>query len=182
MTTQEPDRRGLQQLDRRDIQRPDRRDLQQADRRDLQQLLSDTLEYSDEAYFLHRLHCVFIVRKGVPASTVAEWFNYSPSTVSRWVSQFNKFGAEGLRDMIKPGRPKNLSSDQLNTLKKAITQSPEQFGYTSIKWSGKCLQTHLETCYSVSLSIRQCQRLLKQLKNDSKTEITETSSTKNLRS
>lgn len=153
---------------------------EEPDNRDLQQLLNDSLKHSAQARYLHRLHCVFLVRKCICACKVAKLFNYSPSTISRWVSQFNKFGAEGLKDMTKPGRPKNLSSEQLNALQKAITQSPQQFGYTTHKWNGKCLQSYLETCYSVSLSIRQCQRLLKQLSNDSKPETTETSSTKNL--
>ena len=152
----------------------------ESDNKYLQKLLDDSLKHSVEARYLHRLHCVFLVSKGICACKVAKLFNYSPSTVSRWINQFNKFGAEGLKDMTKPGRPKNLSSGQVNTLKKAITQSPEQFGYTSTKWNGKCLQSYIETCFSVSLCIRQCQRLLKQLRNGSKPKITETSSTKNL--
>lgn len=137
------------------------------DRRDLQQLLNDSLEHSEDACFLHRLHCVFIVRKGVSACKVAEWFNYSPSTITRWVHQFNELGADGLKDRKRSGRPKNLNSEQLKMLKENISQLPCQFGYSKAEWDGKCLQSHLEAYYGVSLGIRQCQRLLKQLRHSS---------------
>jgi transposase len=132
--------------------------------KDVYRLLSDQLENSADARFLHRLHCVFLVRYGLGCSTVAKWFNYSPSTVARWVSHYNKFGVEGLKDAVKPGRPKVLNHDQLNRLRESIARSPRYAGYANAEWDGKCLQHHLETRYEISLSIRQCQRLLRQLR------------------
>ncbi|MDT8426304.1 MAG: helix-turn-helix domain-containing protein [Methyloprofundus sp.] len=141
---------------------------QSLESKDLSRLLQDVLESSADARFLHRLHCVFLVRQGLQSSIVAQYFNYAPSTVSRWVRQFNESGSEGLKDSCKPGRPKSLSSEQLQRLKRHIAQSPANFGYNHYPaWDGKCLQGHLEKFCAVSLSIRQCQRLLKQLRVNS---------------
>jgi len=112
--------------------------------RDLSCLLTGILESSADARFLHKLHCVFLVRQGLCASTVAQYFNYSPSTVSRWVRQFNKFGPEGLKESCKSGRPKPLNSEQLQKLKEHTAQLPIKFGYNYPAWDGKCLQGHLE--------------------------------------
>ncbi len=137
----------------------------ESDNTDLQQALKNSLEHSAEAHFLHRLHCVLIVLKGVCATTVAKWFNYSPSTVSRWVKQYNQFGIIGLKDTPRSGRPKKISSEQFNMLRQDIIVSPRNLGYAGLEWDAKCLQAHLENCYKISLGIRQCQRLIKQLKH-----------------
>ena len=77
---------------------------------------------------------------------------------------FQRFGAEGLRDEQKPGRPAKLDAEQLKTLKRELRYPPSRYGQTGCyKWSGKVLASHLERTYFLTLSTRQCQRLLQQL-------------------
>lgn len=119
---------------------------------------------SADTRFLHRLHCVQLVAQGCSRSDVARWFNNDPSSIARWMRHFQRFGVEGLRDEQKPGRPAKLGAEQLKALKRELGYPPSKYGHTGhYKWSGKVLASHLEEKYSLTLSTRQCQRLLRQL-------------------
>jgi transposase len=51
----------------------------------------------------------------------------------------------------------------LQKLQNEIQCSPRELGYTQNLWDGLLLSHHLTKNYSVSLSVRQCQRLFHQL-------------------
>jgi len=115
--------------------------------------------------FLHRLHCVLLVAQGSSCYQVAEWFGEHSCTVERWVHCFNKYDLEGLKDEQKTGRPRKVRDDQLKQLQGDISRNPSELGHEQHKWNGKLLKTHLECCYGVELSVRQCQRILHQLEH-----------------
>ncbi len=119
-----------------------------------------------EFRFLHRLHCVLLVSQGCSCYQVAEWFGEHPCTVERWVHYFQEYGIEGLKDEQKTGRPKKVRDDQLKRLQGEISENPFELGYNQNNWDGKLLQTHLERHYGIELSVRQCQRLLSQLRRN----------------
>lgn len=102
--------------------------------------------------------------KGYSCSDLARWFGEDPSTVARCVRHFNDFGTEGLRKEPNPGRPKKLDPDQLRTLGLVVNRSPTEFGYDYDEPDSSLLSIHLAERYDVSLSVRQRQRLLRQLK------------------
>jgi len=116
-----------------------------------------------ESRFLHRLHCVLLVAQGCNCYQVAGWFGEHPCTVERWVHYFHEYDLEGLRDEQKTGRPRKVRDDQLKRLQGDISTNPSELGYNQHGWNGKLLKTHLEHGYGIELSVRQCQRLLRQL-------------------
>jgi transposase len=68
-----------------------------------------------------------------------------------------------LLDGNHPGRPARLSTKDLAQLRKDISRSPRELGYDQNLWDGLLLSHHLTHKYSLSLSVRQCQRLFHQL-------------------
>ncbi len=130
--------------------------------------LAAELQGSPDARYLHRLHCVLLVLLGHHATEVARWFQDDPSTVARWTRHFRCFGIEGLRDDKISGRPATLSHEQMVGLKSEMLQPPACLGYGKAgRWSGKLLMAHLQSRYGVVFSLRQCQRLLRQLQGKS---------------
>jgi transposase len=56
-----------------------------------------------------------------------------------------------------------LSVNNLANLRKDISLNPRELGYDQNLWDGLLLSHHLIQKYSISLGIRQCQRLFHQL-------------------
>ena len=125
--------------------------------------LETACQGSAEARFLHRLHCVLLVLQGCSGQEVAQWHADDPSSVARWVRRFDECGLEGLREGRRSGRPGKLESKHLQALTEDLEKPPNVFGYAKASWNGTLLSAHLKEKYRVSLSVRQCQRLLRQL-------------------
>lgn len=128
----------------------------------LQSTCKDKSCHDRESRFLHRLHCVLLVAEDISCYQVAEWFGEHPRTIERWAHQYNESGISGLRDEEKR-RPAKIGIEQRKRLQTDIFRGPCELGYNQNGWDGKLLQTHLEHSYGIELSVRQCQRILKQL-------------------
>lgn len=125
--------------------------------------LKDMCCQTPDSRVLHRMHCILLVGHGASCYQVGALFRENPRTIERWVHQYNEYGVEGLRD-DRTGRPAKVRDDQLKQLKADIRKSPRQIGYRQPDWDGRLLRFHLEHRHGVELSLRQCQRLLHQLK------------------
>jgi len=138
--------------------------LDKSDNQALGLTLRGEMKRSEEARFLHRMHCVILIGQGYSCQKVAKLFDTDPSTVARWIRHFKEVGIVGLRDNQKPGRPCKISTKQRNTLEQDLIKTPADLGYTGARWDGKLLAIHLQRQYDVSLGVRQCQRLIRQLR------------------
>ena len=69
----------------------------------------------------------------------------------------------GLREGERGGRPRRLSEKQLQQINAALRQMPRALGLGGNLWDGKTLAAWLERRYGISLGVRQCQRLFRQL-------------------
>ena len=119
---------------------------------------------SSEVRYYHRLHCLLLVAQGHSCPKVAEWFGISSRSLERWVHDFEKNSLDGLKDTPKAGRPGRIKCTDIKALKQDLKKAPCYWGYDDTDtWHGKQLQKHLKQRYSIFLSERQCQRLLKQL-------------------
>lgn len=139
--------------------------LDTAEKEALTRAIKEAFRSSVEGSFLHRLHAVQLVAQGRSTQEVAHFFNDDASSVARWVRHFRAFGIEGLKDDSKSGRPATLNPDQLRALQQLLKHNPAALGYAEQSWSGKVLATHIEQHYGLSLSVRQCQRLLRELQD-----------------
>ena len=126
-------------------------------------VLKEQLKQSSEVRFLHRLHCVLLVSRGHSGVEVASWFGDDPSSVARWVRDYRAFGIQGLQDDRRSGRPAKLNIEQMRALELDLCQAPSVFAYDEPVWNGKLLAAHIHRRFDAELSVRQCQRLLRQL-------------------
>ena len=125
--------------------------------------IQQEIERSDESRYDHRLHGVLLVANGQSCGEVAVLFGEVLRTLQRWVNRFEQRGFEGLREGERPGRPRTLEARQWERLARDLRRSPREFGHTQNLWDGKCLHAHLRGRYGVSLGVRQCQRLFRQM-------------------
>lgn len=130
----------------------------------LRAVLTSELHRSSELRFMHRLHAVLLVSVGHSCYEVAGWFSADPRSVERWVHSYEQYGAEGLREQQRSGRPAQLTAQQMQQLGLELAADPDRAGYPQSRWSGKLVAVHLERRYGVSLGVRHCQRLLQGLR------------------
>ncbi|HEC15763.1 MAG TPA: transposase [Sedimenticola sp.] len=134
------------------------------DRALAQRILKRKIRCSPELQQLHRLHCVLLVGEGFSCKDVAYWFGNSPRTLERWVHRFRKSGINGLTGEQRAGRPTILKRNQLRILQEDIDKGPDAFNYDQGQWDGKLLAAHIQTRFGLTLSVRHCQRLLREFK------------------
>ena len=118
---------------------------------------------SRERRACYRAFCLLMILNGQRVSEVAEAMGEHTRTLERWRKRFNEQGLDGLLDDTSPGRPSRLSDQAMAALAKDVESPPRELGLNGDQWRGKQLQQHLTEHYSIDLSLRQCQRLLKKL-------------------
>jgi transposase len=118
---------------------------------------------SHDSRYTHRLHGVLFVAKGLDCYEVAELMGHSPTTIESWVHAYNDEGFAGLYDEVRPGRPSRISEEVMEKIGLDLRTNPREFGYSQTMWDGKLLSYHLERKYSLSIGVRQAQRLFHKL-------------------
>jgi transposase len=120
------------------------------------------ISHSDESRYHHRLHALLLVINGQSCQQVAALFGEDRRTVQRWIKRFKTSGLDGLRDGERQGRTALLDESQLNKLSRELHLN--HAFYPGKRWDGRQLAEHLRVNYGVSLGVRQCQRLLCQMR------------------
>lgn len=125
--------------------------------------LQDEIRRSEESRYDHRLHAVLLVAKGLSCPEVANLFGEARHSIVNWVQRFEADGFAGLSDKPHPGRPGRLTQQQLDHIASVLRGSPAQFGLSVSLWDGKSLSTYIRNRFDLDLSVRQSQRLFRQL-------------------
>jgi transposase len=95
---------------------------------------------------------------------VAEFLGDAPRSVEDWVNRFETKGFAGLTEQPKSGRPGRLRPEHWEKIEAALRQSPSEVGLSGAHlWDGKTLAAFLRQAFGVTLGVRQCQRLFRQL-------------------
>ena len=131
---------------------------------ELRTAIRHSVQHSRDHRFLYRLFCVLLLAEGHSPQKVAEWLGEHARTLERWRKRYQEQGTEGLRDDTSPGRPPKLRPEQFNAVMHDLTRPAYLYGFSTEKWQGKVLKEHLARNYDIDISLRQCQRLLKQAK------------------
>lgn len=126
-------------------------------------VLQDEIRRSEEARYDHRLHAVLLVAKGMSCPKAAELLGDSERTLRFWVDWYRRDGLQGLIEDVRPGRPRRLTPDQIDRIGAVLRKTPEDVGLHGAIWDGKSLAAFIHQEFKVDLSIRQCQRLFRQL-------------------
>ena len=122
-------------------------------------MVRDMCARSADARLLHRLHCVALVTNGLSASEVARIFADSPRAVAYWVTRFKKKGLDGLREEVRPGRPPKLNPAQMKKLQTFLELSRKR----SKQLRPETLSEYISEQFGISLTSRQCWRILKRV-------------------
>jgi transposase len=123
--------------------------------------LHQEIRRSEDSRYDHRLHAVLLTVQGMSCPEVARLMGEASRTVEYWLDRFQKNGIAGLGEQPKSARPTRISEEQLVEVKAALRQV--QAGLPGPSLTGKALAAWIAQHYSVSLGVRQCQRLLRQL-------------------
>ena len=141
------------------------RKLSISDAKRKEQIVWKEIMRSKESRYSHRLHGVLSVCRGLNCYESAAVWGRSPRSLEYWVRKFEEQGLSGLMEMRRMGRPSGLGEDDLLSLRKDLRSDPVLAGYPDRRWTGRLLKEHLGKNYGTRLSVRQCQRLLKNLMN-----------------
>jgi transposase len=125
--------------------------------------LQDEIRRSEESRYDHRLHGVLLVAQGMTCPEVARLLGDAPRSVEYWVQRFEKGGLGSLSERERPGRPRRLSDKQMKAVGQVLRRSPTEAGLSANLWDGKALSTWIEKKYGLTVGVRQCQRLFRQL-------------------
>ena len=125
--------------------------------------LQDEIRRSRDSRYDHRLHAVLLVAQGMSCPEVGRFLGDAPRTVEYWVHSFEEEGLSGLVDIDRPGRPPRLEDAQYREIGDTLRLSPSDVGMNANLWDGKTLSEFIRLRYGISLGVRQCQRLFRQL-------------------
>ena len=131
---------------------------------DKQQLINEgrrIVTLSDDAKYLRKVTIVNLMLNGATASSLSACCGETPRTLTSWMKAVDEHGFEALRAKKQTGRPCKLSSEQKEKIKDAILSDPNVYGYNI--WDGPSLSDYIHKAYSVTLGVRQCQRLFHEL-------------------
>ena len=123
---------------------------------------------------MFRVFAVNMVLAGTPASQVGASAGYTKAAVTGgasagytkaavtgWVKTADEQGFEALRLQQRAGRPSKLTSDQLKEIDQDLQKDPKTLGFKV--WDGPTLSSYIKSKYEVDISVRQCQRLFRNL-------------------
>ena len=110
-----------------------------------------------------RYHALFLMHEFMNCTIVAELIKRSRTTIQTWVNMFNEGGLEAIIPNTPSGRPSSLTEEQKETLKADVLTHPRELGHGFSNWEGKNVAHHIKQKFSVELSVRQAQRLLREL-------------------
>ena len=94
---------------------------------------------------------------------VARLLGDAPRSLECWVRRFEQKGLAGLHEGERAGRPRRLSEQQLEEINAAVRQTPREAGLSGNLWDGKTLAVWIEQQYAITVGVRQCQHLSRQL-------------------
>jgi len=126
-------------------------------------VLQDEIRRSEESRYDHRLHAVLLVAKGMSCPEASDYLGDSERTLRYWINRYMQKGLQGLVENERSGRPSRLTEEQIERINRVLRGKPEDVGLRGGIWDGKLLSAFIQMEFQVSLGIRQCQRLFRQL-------------------
>ena len=125
--------------------------------------LQDEIRRSQDSRYDHRLHAVLLIAQGMSCPEIGRLLGDAPRTIEYWVHRFEEEGLSGLVDLERPGRPSRLGDEEYRVIGEVLRLSPLDVGMGTNLWDGKTLSEFIQSRYRISLGVRQCQRLFRQL-------------------
>ena len=105
----------------------------------------------------HRLRSVRLVLAGGSTVEVGRKYSDSQRAVANWVKRYKRHGVKGLQDAPVSGRPPKINQTQEKKLLAFLARAQK----ASRKVSGGILASFIKDTFGVTLTRRQCERILK---------------------
>ncbi len=121
----------------------------------------EIVKQTGEAKFIHRVTMVNLILSGMRAKELSQYSGDSVRTINTWVKKVDEKGWDSLKTVKQKGRPLVFSDKQLEEIKQAVRNAPENYGYHV--WDGPTLSDYIKASYNIEYGTRACQKLLHRL-------------------
>ena len=105
--------------------------------------LDTVLKQTKEARVFRRAQAVREVVTGRHVNAVSATFRFANSALRKWVQRFAQHGPQGLLNRPRSGRPRTVTGELEDPLKRLVDDDPLQHGASSSQWSCRELATVL---------------------------------------
>lgn len=129
--------------------------LRRSGRRRIERLSQKT---QDKVTF-RRCQMVLRAANGESRGQIAAALSCDGSTVSRTLSAFRQHGESALVRKVSPGRPRQLTVEQMKQLVETMEQEPRELGKNHSNWSSQTLRLHLNLPVHATTIQRYLRRL-----------------------
>jgi transposase len=132
------------------------RALTRRERKELTQIVRSGLD----ARVVCRAQMVRLSSRGSSAGDIAALWTVSGQGVRQIINRFNREGILGLSDRPRQGRPRKTNRRYVELLKKVVSISPREVGYSFGSWTLDRLREHLARKTQIVLSVPHLSRLM----------------------
>lgn len=131
------------------------------------QVLIQYLQRNLQLVYQKRIEIMLLADIGKSQTEICRIVGCSRGMASDWISIVQKGMAYKWHN-LPVGRPKTISNEYMEHLKKIASHSPRKYGYAFSSWTDIWLSKHLAQEFGVQISGRHINRLLKQMGISSK--------------
>jgi transposase len=126
-----------------------------------QQSLELALQGQLAPEYRQRIEIMLLTNAGRTQAQICRQVGCSPLTARHWMLMAKTAQAHLWQEQ-PIGRPKVVSDAYIKRLQEVAQSSPQQFGYSFLRWTGAWLSKHLEAEMGLKISARHINRLLKE--------------------
>ncbi len=120
------------------------------------------IKANNDTVFQHRVEMVNLILSGITPSALSELVGESKNTLTSWVKTADEKGFDALRPSEnKRGRPTKITDKMVVEIDIALQNDANLYGYDV--WNGISLADYIKKTFDIEYSVRQCQRLFRDL-------------------
>ena len=125
--------------------------------------LTSDLRVRIRLFIINLVLYLFVLHRELNFEVLCQLAGYTKGSIINWLKKLIADGYSALYDKAKPGRPRELTEDDLAQIKECITDNPLKYGYTV--WEGSTIQDFIRINYCIEYSVRHCQRMCREYLN-----------------
>ncbi len=91
-----------------------------------------------------RAHIVLLSIRGYSASEIADIHDVTGPMVYKWMDRFDEEGPSGLYDRDREGRPRKITPEVEEEIKRLLEENPTEEGENATRWTTGRIADHLE--------------------------------------
>ena len=116
----------------------------------------------------NRLLIIVLAYEGMKSEDIAKIVKLTGVTVRKHMKRYNRRGANGLKDLSRPGGEPSLSEEELREVDQVVQKTPREAGMEVNNWKGRILVEWIYRSFNKKVSLQTAYNILHKL-NFSKT-------------